>query len=65
MYFKYFNTLDIIHTIVVEFGSVTCLTGGNHTLPGEGYVAFYATPNPILLNKICLNQQILIDLYRQ
>ena len=23
---------------------------------GEGYVAFYATPTPFLLNKICLNQ---------
>ena len=23
---------------------------------GEGHVAVYATPNPILLNKICLNQ---------
>ena len=22
---------------------------------GEGYVALYATPNPFLLNKICLN----------
>ena len=24
--------------------------------PGEGIVAFNATPNPFLLNKICLNQ---------
>ena len=23
---------------------------------GEGYVMFYATPNPFLLSKICLNQ---------
>jgi hypothetical protein len=23
---------------------------------GEGYVASYATPNPFILNKICLNQ---------
>jgi hypothetical protein len=23
---------------------------------GEGYVASYATPNPFLLSKICLNQ---------
>ena len=26
---------------------------------GEGFVAFYATPNPFQLNKICLNQQLL------
>ena len=26
--------------------------------PGEGNVAFNATPNPFHLNKICLNQQI-------
>ena len=25
--------------------------------PGEGIVALYATPNPFLLNKICLNQE--------
>jgi hypothetical protein len=25
---------------------------------GEGYVAFYATPNPFLLNKVCLNEGV-------
>ena len=29
------------------------------TNPGEGNVAFNATPNPVLLNKICLNQDVL------
>ena len=27
-------------------------------LSGEGYVVFNATPNPFLLNKICLNQPL-------
>ena len=26
--------------------------------PGEGNVAFNATPNPFHLNKICLNQRV-------
>ena len=26
--------------------------------PGEGIVAFNATPNPFHLNKICLNQRV-------
>ena len=25
---------------------------------GEGNIALYATPNPFLLNKVCLNQEI-------
>jgi len=33
---------------VCVYVSVSCL--------GEGNVAFNATPNPFLLNKICLNQ---------
>ena len=33
----------------------------NSFLSGEGIVALYATPNPFLLNKTCLNQQFLSD----
>ena len=29
-------------------------------MSGEGYVAFYATPNPFHFNKICLNQLYVI-----
>ena len=30
-------------------------------IPGEGYVALYATPNPFCFNKICLNQIIFLS----
>ena len=33
-----------------------CVCACDSCLPGEGYVALYATPNPFLLTKICLNQ---------
>ena len=30
-------------------------------ISGEGNVAFNATPNPFLLNKLCLNQIIVLQ----
>ena len=48
------ETLLLNHSAIRDFSSST--THPKFDLIGEGIVAFYATPNPILSNKICLNQ---------
>ena len=47
----------LYNTSMSECVSV-CVCMCDSCSPGEGNVVLYATPNPFLLNKICLNQPI-------